>query len=200
MRAQNLSFLSRLPSQVLKVLNGSLGWFDLLDSIGLFRTSLENGNDNVIDQTIWFFRSIQGQRADRIAELLEPHLGASDLWNQRLLFLTSWSRLGAGRRFFELFLRMIDEGILDELRGPVAVNSEFWSVVSPLETAKPDWACELIAHYCYRRLALTVSAGSSNPFDSSPGIDPHSQEGVTVVLKVLTEHPPNLLKRSYPSF
>lgn len=181
-RRLNASLESRLSAQVWGILYRSASWFDLLDSMGSIQWWLSNGDEQRIDQTVSYLRSIQEYRDDRVAELLEPFVGASELWDKRLLVLVSWSRLGAGRRMFDLVLKMIDEGVLDELRGPVAANSDFWSVVSPLANGRPDWACEMIAHYCDRRLNLSLESGSTNPFNSEVGIGRHSQSAERVIL------------------
>ena len=36
-----------------------------------------------------------------------------------------WADHEHGRRFFDLFLWLIDDGTLDDARGPIAVNSTF---------------------------------------------------------------------------
>ena len=119
--------------------------------------------------------SVQKQLPDRVAELVEPYVGASAEWNKRLVYLAQWAEVSAGRRFFDLFLLLIDQGILDEARGPIAVNSDFWSLIYSLPGEHPDWACEVIGHYFQRRLTLSLAAGSPNPFSWHAGTVPDSQ-------------------------
>ena len=48
---------------------------------------------------------------------MEPYVAKSERWNNRLQHLAVWGDWSAGRRFLELMLRLIDEGILDDARG-----------------------------------------------------------------------------------
>ena len=42
-----------------------------------------------------------------------------------------WAEHHASRRLFDLFLHLVDNGTLDEARGPIAMNSTFWSMLYP---------------------------------------------------------------------
>ncbi|MEI7901660.1 MAG: hypothetical protein WCK89_15515 [bacterium] len=68
--------------------------------------------------------------------------------------MIQWADHGKSRRFFDLLLRLVDNGTLDEARGPIAVNSTFWSLFHGLGKARPGWIAELAAHWLQRRLAL----------------------------------------------
>jgi hypothetical protein len=128
-----------------------------------------------IDRAVFLLSSMLRKLPDQVAALIESYVGTSEAWRDRLVYISQWSDPGAGRGFFNLFLRLIDEGVLDEARGPIAVNSDFWSIVYGLQVTHPDWACEVIGHYCQRRLVLSLAAGQSNPFNHSTGTIPDSQ-------------------------
>ena len=70
-----------------------------------------------------------------------------------------WAEHHASRRLFDLFLRLVDNGTLDEARGPIAVNSTFWSMLYGLEKNRPEWIPEVLAHRLRRRLAVIRAAG-----------------------------------------
>lgn len=164
--------LERLPpgtsvpvsDQVWRVVHGSVAWFRLLYSLGVLERWL-SGVDEVADRAVLFLRSAQRQAADEVAELLQPYVGRGESWNRRLLHVMQWSDPGAGERFLELFVRLIDVGILDQARGPIAVNSDFWSLIYGLPSQRPDWAAKVIGHYFTRRLVLGIAAGRNDPFD-----------------------------------
>lgn len=153
------------PTEFWNVLQSSAAWFQLLDSLGVIASWLANNDAQRVDRTITLLSSLQGQYADRVAELVEPYVGASLEWRRRLIWLMQWGELGAGRRFFELFIRLIDEGLLDEARGPVAVNSDFWMLIHNLPGQHPDWACEVVGHYMQRHLFLSLADDEPNPFE-----------------------------------
>ena len=100
------------------LLRGSTCWFQLEDSLGLVQQWLEDSDDILVDQVMWLLLGVQRQIPDRVAELVDSYVSKSELWNSRLLHLAVWADLSRGRQFLELFLRLIDEGVLDGARGP----------------------------------------------------------------------------------
>ena len=48
-----------------------------------------------------------------------------------------WAELHKSRRFFDLFLRLVDNGTLDEAHGPIAENSTFWDMLYGLDEKPP---------------------------------------------------------------
>ncbi len=153
-----------LSAQVWRVIHGSGAWFRLLYSSGVLQAWL-SGNDDLVDRAVWFLRSVQRQAADEVADLLAPYVGGGEKWNRRLVFIAQWSEPGAGERFLQLFVRLIDLGVLDEARGPIAVNSDFWSMIYGLPKSHPEWAAKVVGHYLTRRLERTIAAGRTNPFE-----------------------------------
>ncbi|GAB1543373.1 hypothetical protein NUACC21_60470 [Scytonema sp. NUACC21] len=164
-----------LSQQVWRTLYGSVSWFQLLNSLGIIQQWLRDKNEELVDKTITLLSRMQSQIPDQVAELVEPFVGLSNVWRNRLVYLIQWSQLETGRRFFELFLRLIDEGILDEARGAIAVSNDFWSLIYSLPEKRPEWACEVIGHYLNRHLSLSLATGQSNPFDRHQGTIPDSQ-------------------------
>ena len=166
----------RNPSsrQVWALLRGASPWFRLVDSLGLVQEWLESTDEDLVDQMAIMLLGVQQRLPERTAELLSPHVGESERWNERLLWLAQQTDWSNGRSYFELILRLIDEGVLDTAVLPVAVNSDFWSLLSNLERRRPAWACEVIGHYLSRRRELSLQAGQPNPFHHSSGTIPFS--------------------------
>ncbi|MCM2356603.1 MAG: hypothetical protein NDI77_00465 [Geobacteraceae bacterium] len=129
-------------------------WFHLADERGLIAAWLVSDNNSLANMGVTYLRFHQSHSGDRVAELLEPYVGAGGEWRNRLRFVMEWADHENSRRFFELFLRLIDDGTLDEARGPIAVNSTFWSILHGLAEARPDWLPEVIRHWLTRRLLL----------------------------------------------
>jgi hypothetical protein len=132
----------------------SQSWFWPADKHGLIVKWLACKDDNLIDNAVNYLRFHQRQFGDKCAELLEPYVGAGSQWKNRLRFVVQWADHENSRRFFELFLRLIDDGTLDDAPGPIAVNSTFWSMLYGLSKARPAWVAEVIAHWLKRRLEL----------------------------------------------
>jgi hypothetical protein len=57
------------------------------------------------------------------------------------------------RRFFDLFLRLLDNGALDDARDRGASNGTFWSMLYSLGEERPEWVPEVVAHRLRRHFA-----------------------------------------------
>lgn len=128
-------------------------WFPVADEKGLIEHWLASENDNLVDSAVRYVRYHQRHSGERVAELLEPYVGRGGNWPQRFNFIMQWADHGNSRRFFNLFLRLIDDGTLDDARGPVATNSTFWDLLHRLDS-RLDWIPEVVAHWLSRRLSI----------------------------------------------
>ena len=133
-------------------------WFQMADKKGAITVWLASENERLVNTGVNYVRIHQRHSGDRAAELLEPFVGRSGAWPQRLSYVMQWAALENSRKFFDLFLRLIDDGTLDDARGPIAVNSTFWSMLLyGLTEKRPDWIAEVTAHWLLRRLS-TIQA------------------------------------------
>ena len=175
-------------------------WFRLVDPLGLVQQWLDDPDEFFVDQTVLLLRVVQGQWPDRVSELVEPYVDKSERWNSSLVHLAVWGDWSQGRRFLELMLRLIDEGILDDSKGSMAVNSDFWSLMMhSLQYSHQSWGCEVAGHYFNRRLRLSLNAGQPNPFDYSNGTIADSQSaGYT--LDALASNAPDAFVREVMPF
>ena len=173
-------------------------WFQLLDSLGLLQQWLGDSDEEFIDRIVLLFGSLQSQYPDRVAEMVEPYVRMSERWNSRLTNLAQWADWSGGRRFLELMLRLIDEGILDDARGPLAVNGDFWSLLYTLQSKQPSWGCEVVGHYFNRRHMLSRDAGESDPFDNNDGTIPDSQSSERILLELANHAPKSFVHEILP--
>jgi hypothetical protein len=132
----------------------SASWFHIADRKGRIAGWLASGSESLANQGVHYLRFHQRHSGDRVAELLEPYAGRGGRWPQRLRYVMEWANHADSRRIFELFLRLIDDGTLDDARGPIAVNSTFWSMLHGLAKTRPEWVPEVIARWLRRRFAL----------------------------------------------
>ena len=173
-------------------------WFKLADSLGLVQGWLNDPEEAFVDQAVLLLRVIQRHLPDRVADLVEPYIGTSERWNSRLFHLAVWGDWSLGRHFLELMLRLIDEGLLDEARGPVAVNSDFWSLVYRFRSKNQSWGCEVVGHYFNRRRQLSLDAGQVNPFDHSTGTSLDSQTAEDVLIELAANAPTAFVREVFP--
>jgi hypothetical protein len=133
---------------------GSSSWFDFVERKGLIQTWLMSGSDLLVNAIIDYLRLHQRHSPDKIAAILDPYTSRGGVWQDRLRHMAAWADHANSRSFFELILRLVDNGTLDTARGPIAVNSTFWDMFYDLETTRPEWIPELMGHWLRRRFAL----------------------------------------------
>ena len=173
-------------------------WFSLVDSTGLVQQWLNDPSDTFVDEIVSILRVVQRQLPDKVAELAEPFIGKSEVWNRRLFHLAIWGNWSAGRRFLELVIKLIDEGILDDLSGVLATNSDFWNFLHRMHPDRPEWGCEVISHYLYRMRKLSLKRGERNPFDYSRGTIPLSPFADVVLNEIATDSPESFAREILP--
>ncbi len=140
----------------------SESWFHFMYRRGLIADWLTSADIGIINMAVNYVRIHQRHSGDRVAELLEPHIGRGGDWVLRLRHVAVWADLEKSRRFFDFFLRLLDDGTLDDAQGPIATNSTFWSMFYGLAKDRPEWIPEVIAHWLARRLVLVQQRKDEN--------------------------------------
>jgi len=157
--------------EVWRILNGSVPWFELLDSIGLVEKWLSNPNEKYFVRARDLLIGIQDKRPDRVADLIDPYVSLSGEWKNCLVHFMDFPGAFSGYKLFKTFMKLIDEGTLDEVtwhHRPQDLSSVESLVIinSDLPKTHPDWACEFIGHYLNWCLRLSIKNGKFNPFES----------------------------------
>ena len=137
----------------------SAPWFEFVDRRGVVENWLVSGKERLINLAMAYLNVHHRHSPDRATVLLEPYADRGGQWAVRLRNFMQLAEHHASRRLFDLFLRLVDNGSLDEARGPIVVNSRFWSMLYGLEKSHPAWIPEVLAHRFRRRLAIIESAG-----------------------------------------
>ncbi|MYB68424.1 MAG: hypothetical protein F4X75_07965 [Gemmatimonadetes bacterium] len=130
-------------------------WFAVADQRGVIKDWLASDNDRLVNVAVKYLNFHQRHAPDRVAALLEPYADCGGEWALRLRSLMEWADHQTSRRFFDLFLHLVDNGTLDEARGP----STFWSMLYGLGERRPEWVPEVVAHRLRRCLAVIRHAG-----------------------------------------
>lgn len=136
----------------------SQNWFQITDRKGLISDWLTSDNDGLVNMGVNYVSINQRHSGDRTAELLEPFVGEGGEWPQRLSSVVQYASLENSRRFFDLFLKLIDDGAMDNVRGPITDDSTFWSMMYGLGEKRPDWIAEVTAHWLLRRISIIREA------------------------------------------
>lgn len=174
----------------------SPSWFAYVDAKRLVEEWLASPFDAIADSAILYLRVHQRHSADRLVAHLGRYEHAGERWKTRLRHIMEWADLGTSRSFFELFLRLIDNGTLDEAKGPIAVNSTFWSLMHGLSRSQPSWIPEVLAHWMRRRTSVLGSGGDTQQLRELFG---HERFGTSEVEQVAQTLPDVFVKHVLPA-
>lgn len=130
----------------------------------------------------------------RAAELVRPHVGTTPLWGHRLLGLIEWALTPD---LVDFAVDLIENGHADEASGPIAVNSDFWSLLYSLAETAPAPATRLVGAYLHRHLARARADGSGDPF-ASKHLSTHSQVADTVLSSIAKAEPEAYIDQVLP--
>lgn len=150
---------------VWRMFANSLPWCSLLDSTHTLERWLSGSDqERAYNVVLFILPLLQKHAPDRVVELLEPHI-EQEIWSSWLVHFMQVTNVGSSRRFFSLFLRLLDGGTLDGLLGNgVRHTNHFWTLISSLPQTSPEWACKAIKHYFDRLFML--KAGTENAQES----------------------------------
>ncbi|MFG1774598.1 hypothetical protein ACGFIX_33885 [Nocardia salmonicida] len=134
-------------------------WFDAADSAGRWQSLLTQPNtaQSSADMLIGAAR----ERGQRVHELVVPFIGTTAEWDSRLRSMIEWSM---NSDLVELAVDLMQRGILDEARGPIASNSDFWSILYGLKADDPAGAVRVVGAYLERARIRANKDGAKNPF------------------------------------
>ena len=132
---------------------GSRPWFADIDRRGIVADWLDSDGEAIADMAVNYLWVHHRHSSGRVAELLEPYAERGGNWASRLRALMERAETHGSRRFFDLFLRLLANGALDDARDRVASNGTFWSMLYSLGQERPEWVPEVVAHRLRRRFA-----------------------------------------------
>ena len=147
--------------------------FRIADKLGYVSRWLNSGEPRIEDLSVMYLHFQIEHNADRVAELVEPFVGRSEPWKRRLRTLMTWPRFTRGRRFFELLLRLLDDGTLDGDENEPGIRSP-WDVLHSLSDSRPEWSAELAAHWIEReavRMAREYNGRGRSFSEDQSGIE-----------------------------
>ena len=178
----------RLSALAWRRLFASPSWFNFIEQRGLVESWLASDNDRLVELAVNYLRFHLLLSPDRVAALLEPYTDRGEPWSTRLRNFMQTARFDASRRIFDLFLRLIDNGALDEMNEPMAGQIPLWSMVHTRVRNHPEWMSEVLAHWIRRRLAALHAAGETPSRRDILGSD----TSLTSMIAEAAEHVPSV--------
>ena len=158
--AEGTSNRDRLSAMAWRRLFASSTWFALLDEQGIVRQWLESGNHRLVDLAVDYLQNHQRHSPDRVVAAIEPYADTGGDWIPRFRRIVVRATYGGSRPFVDLFLRLLDNGALDEDLEPTRDDHLFRGVFHDLVTSgHVEWIPEVLAHRLRRRMAVIRAAG-----------------------------------------
>ena len=135
----------------------SESWFEFAERRGTIEHWLGSGRTGLIDLAMYWLHANHQAFPDQVAILLEPYAESSGDWRQRMKGFMQWAQVHRSRRLFDLFLRLVENGTLDEACGPIGSGATFWDILHGAVKDRPDWMPEVLA-LRLKRLSSDVKA------------------------------------------
>lgn len=133
---------------------GSRSWFGFVTGRGLVEEWLSSDSDALVEKMIGYLSLHQRHSPGPVAALLEPYEKRDGQWPARLRTVMKRANLHADRGFFELFLRLITSGTLDEFGERLGAQITFWHMLRGMGKERPEWIPEVLASKLLRRLEV----------------------------------------------
>ncbi|KOX11920.1 hypothetical protein ADK67_48170 [Saccharothrix sp. NRRL B-16348] len=134
-------------------------------------------------------------RSECVTALVRPYIGVSQEWNDRLRTMVEWS-LTPG--LVDLTVELVTAGVLDEARGPIAVNSDFWSILYGTHEEDPSGTARIIGAHLRRAWTLTRAEGDSDPFASGHLVQRSGGGGPSTIADVAEAAPETFVAEVLP--
>ena len=150
---------------ILPAIRHNLAWFDLLQTNGVIAHWLAGADSAIVNRGLWLMTWDEAQkcRSEQIAALLEPFCGSGPEWNRRLRACFSWGNAHCSRRMQELFLRLLDTGVLEEAGNDR--HDDWWSCLRESAQHAPLFVIEAIAHWMDRMCDAFADSGPESVLD-----------------------------------
>lgn len=198
-----LDYLSRnetnpdkMATRAFQVFRASRTLFRVADRLGHIERWLHSGEPCLENVMVSNLRWQTHEHGDRVTELIEPFVGRGGEWTGRLRYMMEVHDLGKSRRYFELFLRLLDDGTLDDARDRFVSNGTFWSMLYGLSKERPEWCAEVAARWLDRQVAKALAARD----DGHPArISMHDQAGVDDLFESARKAPHAFLTHVLPA-
>ncbi|MCY4371835.1 MAG: hypothetical protein OXF41_20995 [bacterium] len=169
------------------------GWFEAVDRLGRWDQWLNDPER--VNSVFGTLTLAAREQPVRVSDLVRPFIGKSEEWRVRLRSLVSWS-LSSG--LVDLTAELIDEGQLDDVRSPIAVNSDFWSLLYSLSRKDPAGAARLVGAYLLRGFERARQDSSDNPFESGHLSRASPSQSQSVIIEIASRTPAEFLHHVMP--
>ena len=152
-----------LRPHILRAVRNREAWFRLLCRNRAIRAWLTSERSEDRDHAFYLLRApnVFEHCSNEAANLLRALVGGRAPERQFLRAAMSYGDTYHSREMMELFLDLIDDGTLDDVRR-AAMQGDWWSTLYRMATERPDYCAEAIGHWTDRQRVLANSGGDSD--------------------------------------
>ena len=186
----------RMATRAFEVFRASRTLFRVADRLGHIERWLHSGEPWLENVVVSYLRWQTHEHADRVTELIEPFVGRGGEWTGRLRYMMEVHDLGKSRRYFELFLRLLDDGTLDDARDRFASNGTFWSMLYGLSEKQPEWCAEVAARWLDRQVVRALEIREN---EQPVRVEMHDEAGVDDLFESARKAPQAFLTQVLPA-
>ena len=179
----------------------SVPWFDVLQGMEKWGAWLGAENEWP-DRAIRLLRApnVLDARSAKVAELVAPFRGRSDIWRKRLQWLAQGAFGHTSSEMEALLVALITDGTLDDARPGIAVNDDWWSLLYGSSTEAPEFTVRVLGAWFDRQLDRAGELGRDDPFDAEPELVTYSQSSGDVISACSTRAPHEFVRELFPRF
>ena len=158
--------LSRAISGVIR---NHIGWFDLLNRLGVWQQWLAHEEVKYIDAAIWFLEDheLHKLRSSAIASLLQPYVDRGGEWDVRLKRILSWGVAHHSAEMQAICFHVIQRGIYDD-ESRQGGSRDFWGNFYNAEKENPRFIIDLVHCWFEHSLAKYDDGDSWKTVDRAP--------------------------------
>ena len=150
---------------------GSASWFSDADRRGLIEGWLASINDGVVDMAMNYLSVHHPHAPDQVASLLEPYVERGGKWRHRLRSLMDKTQHHTSRPYFDLLLRLVDNGAFDDDSKSNDDARSFTHMLYGVGENRPDWVPEAVAHRLRRQFMIIRTSGKDLSSSDLIGFD-----------------------------
>ena len=133
---------------------GATPWFVDADGRGVIQDWLASKNGRITDMAVNYLWAHQPHAPDCVATLLSPYVDRGGEWQGRLRSLMERTQHHFSRTYFDLLLRLVDNGTLDDGNKSTPDSRSFWLMLHSVGESRPAWVPEAVARRLRRKHAI----------------------------------------------
>lgn len=174
-----------------------VGWFDLLDRLGVLRNWLASDDEWYINFGCWMLHQtgLHDLRSSRVGKLLAPYSDAGPKWDKRLVQVMPWGKIHKSEEMGQLHLGLLARGAYDEYASGVQ-GSDFWHLYHEAASESPHFVIDAIATWFERAVRVYDDGKTTHFLNGAP--HNRSQHGAMIVGEASALAPSYFLEKVFP--